>query len=152
MTLLSLWASAAGAQGERGRAPQLELRADAIEGRYDALHIGVGGSVPASTYVRLSIVGAAGPTWRDGEATTGGRVDATARFVVDPLRQNRWTAYGVAGAGALYDARGRWRAIILVALGAEGPALGAVVPAVEIGLGGGVRAGVLLRRAMPGRR
>jgi hypothetical protein len=37
-------------------------------------------------------------------------------------------------------------------LGIEGPASGAVVPAVEVGFGGGLRVGVAIRRAMAGRR
>jgi hypothetical protein len=37
-------------------------------------------------------------------------------------------------------------------LGIEGPATGRVVPAFEVGFGGGARIGVSLRRAMPGRR
>ena len=149
---LALAAPAAGAQVAGGRAPQIELRADAISGRDDAVHLGAGVSVPASTYVRLSLVGAAGPTRRDGRTTTGGRVDASVRFVTDPFRQARWTAYGVAGAGALRDGRQRWRPVVVVALGLEGPALRGVLPALEVGLGGGLRAGVLLRRAIAGRR
>jgi len=37
-------------------------------------------------------------------------------------------------------------------LGIEGPSLGSVVPAIEVGLGGGTRVGAVVRRALPGRR
>ena len=43
-------------------------------------------------------------------------------------------------------------AVIVGVLGIEGPATGRLVPAVEVGFGGGARVGVALRRAMPGRR
>ena len=52
----------------------------------------------------------------------------------------------------LYDGDGNWRAVLVGALGVEGPQRGAIVPAIEVGFGGGLRVGVAVRRAMPGRR
>lgn len=131
---------------------QPEVRADFIDARVPAAHVGVGVSVPASTYVRLGIVAAAGQAWPDGRRTVAGRVDALARFVVDPLREFRWAPYASGGVGALYDGDERWRGVLIGALGIEGPASGRLVPAFEVGFGGGARVGVGVRRAMAGRR
>ena len=108
--------------------------------------------MPAGTYVRLGVVGAGGRAWTDGEAVASARVDAVARFVVDPLREFRWSPYAAGGLGGMYDDAERWRVVLVGALGVEGPALGAVIPAVEIGFGGGPRVGIVFRRTMPGRR
>ena len=152
----ALFAAATNAVGQARRPTparvQPEARADYIDARASAAHLGIGFSVPAGTYVRLGAVGAAGQAWKDGETSMAGRVDALARFVVDPLRESRWAPYAAGGIGALYDESDRWRAVLVGALGIEGPSAGGVVPAVEIGFGGGARFGIALRRAMPGRR
>lgn len=140
-------------RGRRGPARfQLEARADYIDARAATAHLGAGFSIPAGTYVRLGLVAAAGQAWRDGHPEPAGRVDGIARFVVDPLREFRWAPYAAGGLGAMYDDGERWRAVLVGALGVEGPALRSIVPAFEVGFGGGVRLGVVLRRAMSGRR
>lgn len=141
-------------RANRSRAPRVqpEVRADFVDARVPAAHIGLGFSVPASTYVRLGVVAAAGQAWSNGNATFAGRIDALARFVVDPFREFRWAPYGSGGVGAIYDGDEHWRAVLVGALGIEGPATGRVVPAFEVGFGGGARIGVSLRRAMQGRR
>jgi hypothetical protein len=146
-------ADAACGQGQQRTARiQPEARADYIDARGATAHLGVGVSAPAGTYVRLGVVGAAGQTWRDGDAVAAGRIDAIARFVVDPLREFRWAPYAAGGLGAMYDGAERWRAVLVGSIGAEGPAVRGVMPAVEVGFGGGTRVGIVLRRAMPGRR
>jgi hypothetical protein len=131
---------------------QPELRADFVDARVPAAHVGVGVSVPASTYVRLGIVAAVGQAWPDGRRTAAGRIDGLARFVVDPQREFRWAPYASGGVGAIYDGEEHWRGVLIGALGIEGPASGHIVPAFEVGFGGGVRVGIGLRRAMAGRR
>jgi len=145
-------AHAQSASGPSPRRFQPEARADFIGARAAAAHVGAGVSVPASTYVRLGMVVAAGQAWSDGEAGVAGRVDGLVRFVVDPLREFRWAPYASGGLSAIYDRAEDWRAVIVGVLGIEGPAARGVVPAVEIGFGGGVRVGVAIRRAMTGRR
>jgi len=71
---------------------------------------------------------------------------------VDPLREFRWAPYGSGGLGAIYDGDEHWRGVLIGALGIEGPAVGRMMPAFEVGFGGGARFGVVVRRAMPGRR
>jgi hypothetical protein len=139
-------------RNERQARIQPEARVDFIDARAAAAHVGVGVSIPASTYVRLGIVAAAGQAWRHGEASAAGRVDGLVRFVVDPLREFRWAPYAAGGIGGIYDGEEEWRAVLVGVLGIEGPGVGSVVPAFEIGFGGGVRVGVALRRAIPGRR
>ena len=131
---------------------QPEARADFIGARAATAHLGAGVSVPASTYVRLGIVAAVGQSWSDGKANAAGRVDGLVRFVVDPLREFRWAPYASGGVGAIYDRSDDWRVVLVGVLGIEGPSSGSVIPAVEVGFGGGVRVGVVLRRTMPGRR
>ena len=157
MVVLLAHGVAVGAGAQQRRQPsaprlQPEVRADFIDARAPAAHIGVGLSVPASTYVRLGIVAGAGQAWRNGDATAAGRVDGLVRFVVDPLREFRWAPYGAGGIGAMYDGSDEWRAVLVGVLGVEGPATGRVVPAVEVGFGGGARFSVVIRRAMRGRR
>ena len=131
---------------------QPEARADFVGARTPAAHVGVGFSVQASTYVRLGLVAAAGQAWSNGNAMAAGRVDGLVRFVVDPLREFRWAPYGSGGLGAIYDGDEHWRGVLIGALGIEGPAVGRMMPAFEVGFGGGARFGVVVRRAMPGRR
>lgn len=141
-------------QGGQQDAPRIqpEARADFIGSRAAAAHLGIGVNVPATTYVRLGVVGAVGQAWSGGDASIAGRVDALVRFVPDPLREFRWAPYATGGIGAIYDGSEKWRGVLVGALGIEGPASGRVVPALEVGFGGGVRLGVVVRRAMHGRR
>ena len=148
-------ARAAEAQLNRRPPPpriQPEARADFIGARASAAHLGAGVSVRASTYVRIGIVAAAGQAWSDGHARAAGRVDGLVRFVVDPLREFRWAPYASGGVGGIYDQSDEWRVVLVGVLGIEGPAAGAVIPAMEVGFGGGARIGVVVRRAIPGRR
>lgn len=128
------------------------MRADYIGSRAAAAHLGFGLNVPATTYVRLGIVAAMGQAWSGDDATIAGRVDGLVRFVLDPLRESRWAPYAAGGIGAIYDGSEKWRGVLVGALGVEGPVAGCVVPAIEVGFGGGVRVGVAFRRAMRGRR
>lgn len=87
----------------------------------------------------------------DGGTRGEGRGDAVVRFVLDPEFTQRWGAYGGAGV-SIRAADGDTRELLLMALGVEGPRWGGVVPFAELGLGGGVRLGFGLRRALRARR
>jgi len=86
------------------------------------------------------------------------RVDAFSRFSPDPFRESRWAPYAGAGiSGRLVrNDTPRAHAYLLVFLGVEGPLPGTAasgwVPAFELGVGGGVRAAVVLRRGVSRRR
>jgi len=124
--------------------------AQSIEGRVDgifagpaAMHAGVGFTVPMGTYVRSGVDGAIGSS-RDG---ISGRVDAFARFHLDPFRQHKWAPYGGGGLTARFDDNRSNRYFLLVFLGVDGPVTGKVSTSIEAGFGGGGRIGLIVRRA-----
>jgi hypothetical protein len=147
-----MFALAARLAAQQAPLVQPEARVDAIVARDAATQLGGGASIVLGTYVRLAFIGGAGTRWRDGSGEFSGRADAMLRFLFDPLREARWAPYGAGGLGLLYDASDRWRAVVIAAIGAEGPPKHGIVPAFELGLGGGVRAGIVVRRARAGRR
>lgn len=153
---LSIAASlpAAGAAQLNQQKLQSEVRLDAIFARSGGVEAGYGFTVPAGIYVRSGLVASIGA----GRHGAEGRTDLIGRFSMDPFRQSRWAPYGGAGVSGRYrsDRDGGSRAYLLVFLGLEGPlALGVRegwVPAFEVGLGGGARVGVILRRGVNSRR
>ena len=126
----------------------MEYRADAIVTRGLAVEGGAGVVLPLDTYVRLGIDGAVGPTWRDGSAHAGGRVDMIGRFLLDPFRE---VPFGVSLGGGVSvpyvsgDAHVRPYATVVVDI--EGRRRGGWTPALQVGLGGGARVGLVLRRS-----
>lgn len=136
------------------QARQWEGRLDAVIARTAGVEAGVGLSVPSGIYVRSGLVAGIGA----GRNGVEGRTDLISRFSLDPFRQSRWAPYGGAGISGRYRSNldGGSRAYLLVFLGVEGPLpLGrtsGIVPAFEIGLGGGARFGVILRRGINARR
>lgn len=133
---------------------QTEGRIDGIFSENTAIHAGIGVSFPAGLYVRTGVVAGAGV----GRHGVDGRTDFIGRFSFDPLRQSRWAPYGGAGVSARFNstADGGAKGYLLFFLGIEGAIppgrTAAWVPAFEIGLGGGTRAGVVIRRGIRGRR
>jgi hypothetical protein len=134
-----------------------EARLDVIAGHDPAIQLGAGVQIPVGYYGRIGLDAALGVPIRDRALSTqrrlDGRVDLLARFLLDPFRQ---TAYGLSlGGGASVRAEhgDRARPFLLVALDVEGRrSTRGVVPALQVGLGGGVRVGAILRRAAAGAR
>ncbi len=133
---------------------QNEFRLDAIFSRSGAVQAAYGFTVPAGIYVRSGMVAGIGA----GRHGIEGRSDLVVRFSFDPFRQSRWAPYAGAGLSGRYRSKldGGSRGYLLVFLGVEGPLpLGersGWVPAVEVGLGGGARVGIVLRRGVNARR
>ncbi len=139
-----------------------EVRADGAFGREGGVFAGLGLFGDAGLYTRLGLVAMAGLSRDplalgaaddDGQLVPGARVEALARFHLDPLRLSRRGTYlGGGVAAALRDgAAPRWQLVALVGL--EGaPTRGGLAPALEVGLGGGVRVGMALRGARAARR
>lgn len=125
--------------------PQWDARLDATAARVPAAHAGIGVNVRAGNYVRIGVAALGGAARADGVTRASQRVDATARFLLDPFAERRTGLYGGAGLTARHDAGASWKADLLLVVGVEGAALGRVVPAFELALGGGVRAGLVLR-------
>lgn len=133
---------------------QSEARLDAIFARSSAVEAAYGFTIPAGIYIRSGLVAGIGA----GRHGVEGRTDLVSRFSFDPFRQTRWAPYGGGGVSGRYRSKvdGGSRGYLLVFLGVEGPLpLGersGWVPAVEVGLGGGARVGLILRRGINARR
>src|SRR5213596_4284037 len=133
---------------------QTEARLDAIIAHTAGVEAGLGLTIPAGIYVRSGLVAGVGA----GRHGVEGRTDLISRFSLDPFRQSRWAPYGGAGVSGRYRSKldGGSRAYLLIFFGVEGPLpLGRTsgfVPAFELGLGGGARVGVVLRRGINARR
>ena len=141
-----------GASAQRSAGPRAEGRVEVIAARHSTLQAGVGFNAAAGSYVRWGLVAAAGVTNRDDAATATWRADVVVRFLLDPFRESRRGLYGLAGVSVMDDGSRDIEPAILVGVGVEGRARGAVIPAVELALGGGTRLAVVLRRTRPGRR
>ncbi len=134
-------------------APRPALRLDAIaDAAGTALELGVGLDVVVGTYLRVAATGAGGRFLGD-DGGGSARGEMTARFLFDPFRQRRWGLYALGGVGARWTEERRWRGVLVIGLGAELPGRPRpLVPAVELGAGGGGRAGVVVRGGRRGRR
>jgi hypothetical protein len=155
--LLALAPVCLGAQQSVRRAamPPIELRADAIDPRspHDVtVQGGVGVNVPLGYYVRMELVGGAGVTRRDSIDWRSGRVDALARFLLDPFNESPWGLSIGGGMSVLFTQGARTRAYLVVVTDLEGPRFGPFVGALQLGLGGGVRAGIVMRGYHTGSR
>lgn len=120
-----------------------ELRADVLLAQPTAIHAGAGVLFPVGTYLRSGVVAGA------GKADSGAsfRIDLVTAFHLDPFRESRWGPYGGGGISVRHDQDSdRQKAALLILLGLEGPARGSFAPAFELGLGGGIRAGLVMRR------
>lgn len=129
-----------------------EARADVLVARSAAVQVGAGVSLPAGVYIRPTLVAVTGPAWRDEDHGWSGRLDALARFLLDPFRESRVGLYAAGGLSLGYDPWERWKGRLALVLGAELPSRAGGAWAVEMGMGGGLRVGLALRRAVPGRR
>jgi hypothetical protein len=133
---------------------QSEVRVDGFVARSSGVEAGYGISIPAGIYLRTGLVGGVGA----GRHGVESRADFISRFSLDPFRQSRWAPYAGAGLSGRFraSADGGSKAFLLVFLGLEGPLpyakLSGWVPAVEVGLGGGARVALILRRGINGRR
>jgi hypothetical protein len=123
---------------------QPELRTDVIAGSATATEVAGGAAFPVGDYLRLGGDIGVGAVTGDGRGVRlGGRVDATGRFQLDPGNK-RWGPYLVGGVSYQADVDRRGALYLIAAIGVHAPAVGGVVPAIEIGLGGGFRAGLVL--------
>ena len=147
--------SRATAQAAHSSSPPLELRVDAIDVRSintGTLQGGLGANVPLGIYVRLELVGAGGITRLDGVNQKSARVDAIARFLLDPFNETTWGLSIGGGMSAMFEANAATHEYLVVVADLEAPRIGAVTPALQIGLGGGVRVGIVMRASRAARR
>jgi len=126
--------------------PYAELRVDAIAGRGNTAQAGGGVVIPLGLYVRLGLDGAAGATWRDGSSRASGRVEAITRFTLDPFRESP-VALSLGGGVMLpyVDGDAHLRPLLAAVVDLEGRRRRRFTPALQVGVGGGVRVGLVLR-------
>src|SRR5437764_12678593 len=148
---LAMLCVAAVANGQLPQQPlQFEGRIDGLFARTSGVEAGLGVSVPAGLYMRTGLVAALGA----GRNGAEGRTDLISRFSLDPFRQSRWAPYAGSGVSGRYRVAedGGSHAYLLVFLGLEGSLptgrTAGWVPALELGLGGGARVGLILRRGI----
>jgi hypothetical protein len=126
-----------------------EYRADAVVGRGTTAQLGLGAVIPGGVYARMSVDGGAGATWRDGAAHASGRVDVIARFLLDPFREAPVGLSFGAGVSVPYVAGdAHVRPYLTFVTDIEGRRRGGFTPALQIGLGGGARVGLVLRQSV----
>ncbi|MDP1859369.1 MAG: hypothetical protein Q8K82_11885 [Gemmatimonadaceae bacterium] len=135
------------ADAQRAVGSQPEFRADVITSRDPTLQIGGGINVPAGIYARVGLTVAGGVAVRDRSVRSAARLDAHGRFLLDPFREYPVGVYGMGGISVMYDGFERWRPLVTVGLGLESRARRGHTTAFELALGGGVRVGVVMRRA-----
>lgn len=149
LTARTLSAQAAVRGGWPG-SPALEARLELLAARNTTVQLGAGALWPVSPYLRVGVLAAAGvtsgPAAADSRAASG-RAEVVARFTPNPDPAARWRPYGQATAGVLAVRGSTGRALVSVAVGAERSPIGAIRPAIEIGIGGGLRVAIALRRA-----
>jgi hypothetical protein len=114
----------------------------------DGIQLGVGALVRISNYVRVGAIGAAGPHLREAGEDFGWRAELLGRFQVDPFRERRWAPYAAAGV-TVRGAGSDVEEFLMLLVGLEGPLARGWSPAIETGLGGGFRAGLVMRRGGP---
>jgi hypothetical protein len=156
VTALLSAAAPARAQAVAGPRPDPEARIDYLGPDPNTVHIGLGMNVPVGSYLRVGAIAAGGASRRAGRSGASARADLIARFTFDPFRERRWGVSAGGGLSVRYDRiaseRGRWRPLLALVVDLEGPRNGSVAPALQIGLGGGGRVGVIVRRARADRR
>ena len=124
-----------------------EIRADAIVSRgRTTVQGGVGVQIPAGVYARIGVDAALGADVANGTSALSGRLDIAARFLFDPFRQTRWGFSPGGGISLRATERAGVRPYLLALFDLEAPRTGnGLSPAVQVGVGGGVRVGVVLR-------
>jgi hypothetical protein len=118
---------------------------DALASRHTAVEVGASVIVPGGVYARTALTGATGVAWRDGTAASATRVEVVSRFLLDPFRESPYGLSVGGGVGATNAADGRWRAYLAFLFDLELTRVGKTTPAIQLGLGGGARLGVVLR-------
>ena len=145
---VALLVSSGAAAQQAPTRPYAEYRADAILNRANAAQLGGGIVLPLGVYVRLGIDAAGGVTWRSGQTFGSGRVDAIARFLLDPFRESRLGFSLGGGASApIGSAEPSQPPYLTAVLDLEWRRYGGTTPALQVGLGGGTRIGIVLRRS-----
>jgi hypothetical protein len=144
--LAAISTSASAPLGAQGPPITKELRIDALVANHAAVEVGASVSVPGGVYARTAITAATGVAWRDGATMSATRVEMVSRFLLDPFRESPYGLSIGGGLGVTNAAGGpHWRPYLTSIIDLELARTGGVTPAIQLGLGGGARLGVVLR-------
>jgi hypothetical protein len=158
--LLVMLATRAGAQSGPPL-PRLmnEGRVDARWSRSNAVELGWSVIIPVSPYVRTHLTAAGGYIWRDQRWMRESRYEASARFLLDPFRQARYGlsfggGVGMTNSDGLFGPPNqfgvrfqKWRPFLLAYSDLELRQTAGLTPALQLGIGSGIRLGFLIRSA-----
>jgi hypothetical protein len=141
----TLMAASVGAQAPTR---QVEARLDGIVARRPALEAGGSLILPSGVYARTSLTLAAGVASRDSGNAFVGRAELVSRFLLDPFRESPY-GLSIGGGIGLTDVvqAARWRPYLAFVLDLETKRSGGWTPVVQVGLGDGLRLGLVLRTA-----
>lgn len=132
-----------------------EVRLEFIGARDPIIQLGAGVSFRAGTYARVTLLAASGVAVQQSASVLASRVDLHVRYMLDPFGESRWGAYGLGGLSLMHvrseHGGGDLTPRLVLGIGVEGRPR-AVTRAVEVGLGGGTRVALALRKGLPGRR
>jgi hypothetical protein len=123
-----------------------ELRTDAVFARSTTFQLGGGAALQTGDYLWLGgDMGLGVVTGHTPEPSVS--VQVTGRIHLDSDSEAHWAPYLVGGMTYQASRGAKGALYLLIALGMHAPARAGIVPAMEVGLGGGVRVGFVLRRA-----
>jgi hypothetical protein len=145
-------AAAAHADAQIETPPYGEFRLDVVDGSGTSVQGGAGLTVPMGIYVRLGVLGGIGSQWRDGASSLVGRTDVVARFLLDPFRQSPVALSMGGGVSVPYGRGTDARPYLTAVVDVEGRRRGKLTPALQLGLGGGTRVGLVFRTSVLQRR
>lgn len=116
--------------------PHLEVRAEALIARANAMHAGAGISTRLGRSASVAALGTVAFARQAGGVDT--RFEIMGRFHIDPDRRARVAVYAAGGAAALRRDHSEWSGALVALIGAE-VGRGRWVPFFEMGYGGGLR-------------
>ena len=127
--------------------------------RSNAVELGWSLIIPLSPYVRGHLSAAGGYIWRDQRWMRESRYEATSRFLLDPFRQSRYGlsfggGVGMTNSDGLFgppNALGvrfqKWRPFVVAYTDLELRQSAGLTPALQLGIGSGIRFGLVIRSA-----
>ena len=130
----------------RGQQLQPDVRVDVLGPAPASSQPGLGLTAALGLYARVGANVGYAPNADARWIGDHWRGDVLARVILDPFREQRW---GFSIGGGLSVRRHTYLAAVL---DLEGPKIGGMLPAVQVGVSGGVRGAIILRRAVKDRR
>ncbi len=142
-----LLAAATGRAAAQKIPARQEVRLDVLGAAPYSVQLGGGVNLGAGYYQRVELDAGAGALRRDGVLKGTGRVDALMRLLLDPFGRQRWALSLGGGLSIRYEAGDKLRPYLAGVLDFEGPVHRGMRVAYQVGFGGGLRLGVVLRRS-----